>query len=615
MPLKSFRKNLRPPEFKLNRLGQVLFTIREVTRIALKINPKLLISVFVINAVWGFLAAPGFYLEKLIIDRLIQNIGNPNFWAVFGAIGGVIGLRLILEFVRNLMNSVSGFISRALARMFSSELEVMMGQKLAALDLATIENPDFKDRFNKVERESGRRAWGMMMPLSDIPNYLVGFVSSLGLLIFLHPLVPLGILIVSLPQFFINQKFIKKEYELNTLLSPLHRVWGWLSYYLVRNRNFMELKSLNLSGYLAQKLKGIQKEVIGKHLELSRKREVSRYASFIPLSLFDFSISLWMVFLVVVRKITVGSFEMYLRALRSAQHNLSGLVSSFLEIYENYIYVNDLVWFLNLKPQISDKAKGEKPHAKTPIIFDKVWFKYRKDQPWIIKNISFEVRPGERIALVGENGAGKTTLIKLLARFYDPQRGMISCGGSGLSKIDLGAWRKRLAILFQKFETYPFSARESIGYGDIKRINEIGEIKKAAKRTGIDKFIEKLPLGYENPLAPEFEKGVDPSIGQWQRIGISRMLFRKNAEVLIMDEPTSNVDPEAEEKIFKELVKISKGKILIFVTQRFSTVRIADRILVMHEGKIIEQGTHEQLMKLDGKYAHLFNLQAKAYTS
>lgn len=233
--------------------------------------------------------------------------------------------------------------------MFHAELDALLGKKLAELDLATIEDPDFKDRFNKVERESGRRAWGLMMPLSDIPNYLVGFISAVGLLIVLHPLVAVGMLLASLPQFFVDQKFIKKGYQLRTELAPLNRLWGWINNYLVRNRSYMELKTLNLSGYLSKRLKGIQNEAIGKQTALGKQRMLSRFGSYTLLAAFEFAVSVWLIVLVIIEKITIGSFQMYIRALRSAQSNLNSLVSSFLEIYENYVFVTDLVWFLNLK--------------------------------------------------------------------------------------------------------------------------------------------------------------------------------------------------------------------------------------------------------------------------
>jgi len=615
MVIKRLKIALAKPKVSLDRLGQLVFTFKEVTKLAFKTNKNLLILAFILNAIWGFSAAPGFYLEKLILDRLVENIGNPNWQTALNTISILIILRLLLELTRNILSRLSGFLRRALSRQFDAEINVQIGKKLAELDLKLIEDPDFKNKYDKIEREAGRRAWGLMMPLSDIPNYLVGFLSSVGLLILLHPLVSFGIIIVSVPQFLIDRKFIKKDYELDTKLSPLYRIWGWLSNYLVRNRNYLELKILKLSEYLVNKLRKIQEQVLYEWYDLQKKRELSRFWSLLPLTIFELGISLWLVFLVIGKKVTIGSFEMFLRALRNAQANLTGLVSSFLEIYENYIYVSDLVWFLNLKPTIERTNRGIRlsKDENYSVKLEHVWFKYREEQPWVVKDISFVINPGERIALVGENGVGKSTLIKLIARFYDPQRGNVLIGSYNLKKINLADWRARLGVLFQEFETYPFSARETIGYGDVARIKELAEIKEAAKRTDIAEYIESLPLGWENPLAPEFEKGVAPSIGQWQRLGISRMLFRKNADILIMDEPTSSVDPRAEEKIFNELLIKTEGKILIFVSQRFSTVRRADRILVMDKGSVIEEGTHDALMTKNGLYKELFTIQAKGY--
>jgi ABC-type multidrug transport system fused ATPase/permease subunit len=571
---------LPKPKITFDRLGQLIFTFREVTKLAAKVNLKLLILIFVLNSFWGISAVPGFYLEKLVIDRLIEAVGNPNWRPLVVGIGILIALRLALELVRNVLSNVIGFLRHALSRYFDAELDVMMGKKLGELDLATIENSDFQNKFNKIQRESGRRVWGLMIPLSDIPNYLFGFISAVVILLLLHPLISVGVFIFSLPQFIIDQRFIRKDYQLHTKVSPLYRVWGWINYILVKSKNFMELKLLNLSDFLGMKLKKIQKEVLDQMYDLRKKRELSRFITYFPLVIFELVVSIWLISLVIVREITVGSFELYIRSLRSAQQNLTGLVSSFLEIYENYIFVTDLIWFLNLDPQISLDS-GEKRFLKKEnysIEFKDVWFRYKEYQPWAIKDMSFKIKPGERVAIVGENGAGKSTLIKVLARFYDPFKGKVFIGGDNLKKIKLMDWRENLAILFQGFERYPFSAKETIGYGDVKRLNKLDEIKDAAARTGMDKYIESLPLKYNNPLDPEFEKGVKPSIGQWQRLGISRMFFRKDAQILIMDEPTSSVDPEAEEKIFKELIKKAKGRILMFVTQRFSTVRLADRI-------------------------------------
>ena len=616
MDLKNFRYKRPRPKLTFDRFGQIVFTFREVSRLAFKLKPKLLIFVFVLNGLWGFSSIPIFYIEKLIIDRLIGAIGSPQAALILKGVIILIVFRVLLEYFRNFASSIISFLRGALSRYFHSEIDVLVGKKTSELDLSTLENPEFRDKINKIERESGRRAWGLMMPLSNIPNYSVGFVSSLGLLLLLSPWVVLGIIILTIPQFIVDSRYIKKSYELHTKLSPLHRIWGWLNYYLARNRNFMELKVLKLSGYLTSKLRHIQKEVVDKQVELDKSRTISRYVSSIPVSIFELVVTIWMAGLVVFERITVGSFQMFLRAISNAEQNLTGLVSSFLEIYENYLFVADLVWFLNLEPEIEKSTKGKKSIDKLDSLkFENVWFRYQKDTQWTIKSIDFEIKRGEKIAIVGENGAGKTTIIKLIGRFYDPHKGHVNVNNEDLKEFNVESWRKNIAILFQEFELYPFSVKEAIGYGDLERMEEISELKEAARKAGVDKYIDDLALKYKTPLTPEFEKGTKPSIGQMQRIGIARILFRKSANLLILDEPTSSVDPEAEEKIFNELKKITKDKILIFVTQRFSTVRIADRIFVVDKGKIIEQGTHKELMRKGGKYRRLYTLQARAYTN
>jgi ABC-type multidrug transport system fused ATPase/permease subunit len=607
------RLRIPKPKITFSRFGQIYFTLKEIVKLSFKINPKLLISLLVLNTIWGLTSLPTFYLEKLLIDTLIEGVGAGIVAPIVRTLILLVLARFTIELIRNLLSSITRFQQSALTRYFSSELEVMMGKKMGELDMATIEDPEFRDKFNKIERESRRRAWALMVPLSDLPNYFAGFFSSFVVLVLLSPWIVVGVIVFSLPEFLISSRFIKKNYELHTKLSPSYRISGWLSYYLVQNRNFLELKILDLPGYLSNKLRRIQKQILGQQVALDKKRTNTQFLGYFPIVIFDIFVVIWTVFLVLAGEITVGSFQMYLRALNSIQSNMDGIMKSFTELYENYIYVVDLVWFLDLKPDIESDIEGEKLSSINSLEYKNVWFKYRDNSPWVLKDVDFKIEKGEKIAVVGENGAGKSTIIKLLGRFYDPSKGEVLVNGKKLEKLHTRHWRDNLAVLFQVFELYPFTAKEAIGYGDVKRINSEDEIKEAARKTGIDEFIEKLPLKYENPIAPEFEKGIMPSIGQWQRFGIARMLFRKNASVLVLDEPTSNVDPEAEEKIFKELVKITKGKILVFVTQRFSTVRIADRIFVVHKGTIVESGTHKELMDINGRYAKLYNLQAQAY--
>src|SRR3990167_9960124 len=256
------RNSVVNPMFSFGRFQQVFFTLREVIKIAFRARPRLLTAVLILNAIWGFSAVPGFYLYNLIIDSLVSGFKALDLSQVFYRVATLLGFALALSLFRNILGSYNRFLRRTLSRYVDSELDVLVGNKISRLRLSVIENPEFKDRFNKVQRESGRRAWGLMMPLSDVPNYIFGFASAVAILIIVNPLISVGILIFSIPRFFLDSKYIKKDYDLDTQMSTKYRIWGWLRYYLVENRNFLELKLLRLTDYLTKRLKGISSEII-----------------------------------------------------------------------------------------------------------------------------------------------------------------------------------------------------------------------------------------------------------------------------------------------------------------------------------------------------------------
>ncbi|MGB9706768.1 MAG: ABC transporter ATP-binding protein [Microgenomates group bacterium] len=604
-------KKLTPKNIVLG-LRQVFFTFSQIVRLVWKANPNLIVAVFIVNILSGLLIFPTFWLEKLTIDALVENIGNPLWQEAIKVVVWLFFFRITIGVIQSGLMRISGFLQFAVARVFSAHLEILIARKISELDMETIDNPDFKDRFNKVERESGRRAWGLAWPLSNIPNYFFGLLSTFSLIFFFKPLLALAIFFLAIPEFFIDARYTKLEYQFETKVSPKYRLWGWMTWYLTPAKNLLETKILKLPPYFLKRLKEIQEEIFTEGLRIRRSRETAHFLAYLPQNILIFFLSVYLGLLVIWKKITVGSAEMYLRATYSFQHNLTGLVGSFLELYESYLFITDLVWFLNLKPTISSGKKNFPSEIKKGVEFHNVWFRYKENQPWVLRGINLFIPRNTSLAIVGENGAGKTTLIKLLCRFYDPQKGEILIDGVNLKEFSRSELWENLAVLFQDFERYPFTARESIGYGRIEKLTRVDLISQFAKKSAIHDYITSLPLKYENPLAVDFEKGVAPSWGQWQRIGLSRVLFR-GAKIIILDEPTSNVDAKAEEEIFKKISQLAKGKILVLISHRFSTVRRADKIVVLDKGKIAEEGTHRELMKKKGMYAQLFELQARSY--
>mgnify|MGYP001584073261 CR=1 FL=1 len=303
---------------------------------------------------------------------------------------------------------------------------------------------------------------------------------------------------------------------------------------------------------------------------------------------------------------------MLYQATNTFSNGIGSLINNFGEIQQNHLFIEDLFWFLDQKSMFSDTGLNPKSKFKKGIEFKNVWFKYPNSSDWVLKNVSFSINYSENIALIGKNGVGKTTLIKLLCGFYKPEKGTISVDGIDIFSYKHSSYLEHLAVLFQDFNEYAFSARESIGFGDVADINNLTKIKFSADQSEIHSWITGLSRGYDTPLNKEFDGGIEPSKGQWQRIALARTVFR-DSQIVILDEPTSNVDAEAEEKIFNKLIRLTHDRILILISHRFSTVRKADKILVLADGIITESGTHEELMKQKGEYAHLFALQAKSY--
>lgn len=331
-----------------------------------------------------------------------------------------------------------------------------------------------------------------------------------------------------------------------------------------------------------------------------------------PQSIFETSTKVFLYYQAILGTMTLGTAQITSNAISSFISNIARLIRQVSDVYQNYLFIADYEKFMALSEEDQSGTELLPKVLTQGIEFRNVWFKYNSSPTWILKGASFKLDPTENLAIVGENGAGKSTIIKLLCRFYEPQKGDILVNGINIKHYNLANYLHNLSALFQDFAQYPFSSSDNIHFGDISQKPTSKNIKKAAKLTGMDSFIKTLPLGYKNPLDKEYDKGIEPSKGQWQRIALARVLFRP-APIIILDEPTSNVDPESEEQIFADVLRVAKDKIVFLVSHRFSTVRKADKILVLENGVVVEYGNHDDLMKANGRYKELFLLQAQSY--
>ena len=609
---KIISPKIKIPKFEISPIKRFVYTYRHILSIAYKVNPSLLIFITLVNSFWGLTNLPVLYINKTLIDLVIQSIGTKDLTAPLKIIILLVSLRALIEFARAATSNINSFLTRAMGEQINAYLETVGGVKLNSLDIATIESPDFQDKFKKIEREANNRVWNMIQPLSNLPNALFTIISGILPLISFNPWISLIVLVVTLPDIIVNARIAKKDYEAIQILNPKWRLWNWIHWHMVNTMNFYENKILGNVDFLAKKLTKVQKEVIDYQYQRRKKRAISRTFANIPGYILSLILNVYFFALALIGKISLGTAQLLYQGTNTLAMGFTTFLNDAVNIYENYLFVSDLTWFLGLKAKIGQGKVIPNEEFKKGIEFRDVWFKYPNSEAWVLKGITFSIGPKENLALVGENGAGKTTLIKLLCGFYKPDRGEILVNGVDIFKYKQNKYWELLGVLFQDFSWYPFSALESVGIGRISRIKRKSEIKKAAKLTGVDKFFESLPLKYQNSLSKEFEKGVEPSKGQWQRIALSRILFR-DAKVIVLDEPTSNVDPQAEEEIFERIMKLAREKILILISHRFSTVRRAGKIVLIEDGKIREQGNHEELMKMGREYSNLFKLQAKGY--
>jgi ATP-binding cassette, subfamily B, bacterial len=531
----------------------------------------------------------------------------------------LVGIELAIALVGEGLSRVSALLESLLGDLFANRTSVQLMKHAANLDLEQFEDAEIYDKLERARRQTVGRIGLFTMLLATLQDLITLITLAAALTVYV-PWLLLLLVIAVLPSLLGETHFASLGYSLLYSWTPERRQLDYLRYIGASDISAKELKLFGLSDFLVGRYDRLSDEFYQANRSLAVRRSVaSTLLSFVG-TLGYYGAYAVIIYLTVIGHrspagvFTIGVLTFLAGSFRQSRDLIQRVLLSLSQVFEQSLYLEDLFSFLDIQPSIrrNPEAKQVPVPIRQGFVFDGVGFRYPRAESWAVRNLNFTLAPGERIALVGENGAGKTTLVKLLARLYDPDEGRILLDGVDLREYDVDSLRRNVGVIFQDFVRYDFALKENIAVGNIARIEDDPAIKAAAERSLADSVAQRLAGQYDQMLGKRFEGGVDLSGGEWQKVALARAYMR-DAQLLILDEPTAALDARAEYEVFLRFSELTKGRMAVLISHRFSTVRMADRILVLKGGELVEQGTHEALVELGGLYSELFQLQAAGY--
>jgi len=548
-------------------------------------------------------------VSKRILDAVQAHFGGhplpPSFWWLVGAEFG-------LAVFGSLIGRTAGYFDALLADRFTRHVSIEVMKHASTLDLASYEDPVFYDKLERARVQATDRI-AMVQAIGTIGQQLIVAISLSAGIIWFSPWLLVILILAVVPAFLGESHFAFEGYSLNIRQTPTRRQLDYLRTLGASKESAKELKLFDLAGFVAGEYTRLSNELYDQNVHLARRRLWTGAVLSLLSTAAYYGAYAYVIYRTVTGALSWGSLQFLAGALAGASSNIQSIFSTFSSIADQSLFLTDLVEFLRVGPRIH--SKPDALPAPRPIRdgfrFEGVSFSYPGGERQVLDHLDLTIGAGERIALIGENGQGKTTIVKLLTRLYDPTEGRILLDGADLRDYSIEDLHSQIGVIFQDFVRYEMSARQNIATGRVDAASDFA-IDNAARKSLADQVIDRLPRGYGQLLGRRFEGGVDLSGGEWQRMALARAYLR-DAQILILDEPTAALDARSEYEVFQRFADLTEGKVSLLISHRFSTVRMADRIVVLENGRIAEQGNHNQLVTLGGRYAGMFELQASSY--
>jgi ATP-binding cassette subfamily B protein len=588
---------------------QSLKNIPPVLKIIWDSSPAVVTWGLVLRAIVALSPLALLAVGRLIIKAVDVASGTPlrpHFW-------WLVGLEFGLACLASILNRGVDYCDTLLADKFIRHISVRIMYHASRLDLASYEDPLFHDKLERARVQATDRL-GMVQQLGRLVQQVITTVSLAASILFFSPWLLVVLIACVIPAFLGESHFAFLGYAQAFRQTPVKRQIDYLRFLGASKDSAKELKLFGLSKYLTDRFQKLSDDIFVQNVSLAKRRLLASSLLSLLTTMGYYGAYAYVILETVRGEMTVATLVFLTGAIAGASANLQMIFSTFSSIADQSLFLTDLLQFFAVRPTVFSKPNA----IKTPrpieqgIEFRDITFSYPGSDRPILRNLNLFLKPDERIALIGENGEGKTTIVKLLTRLYDPTAGQILLDGIDLREYDLDDYASNIAVIFQDFMRYDMTAWENIAVGQIGARENLDQVELAAKKSLAEGVIKKLPNGYDQMLGRRFETGVDLSGGEWQKVALARAYLR-DAQILVLDEPTAALDARSEHEVFERFAELTKGKMALLISHRFSTVKMADRIIVLEKGVIAEQGRHEQLMAHGGRYAEMFELQASSY--